>query len=761
MNDNGLLALRTSRDTLKFDPQTGRLVSFRCQASADQELIASCGDHPVFVIQYIDPRHHARWADSRSARSASVTLKEQGDESLLTVVYRGVGGLELDLTATVRTHAEKPLSRWTFSLRNNADLEIVDVQFPFVVAPYELAGAPGSETIVVPSGFGMLIREPSPQKLPPDSISLWQFTSPNGGCSHYPGGDFAQFLAYYNDRAGLYIACQDTEGRIKRLRAVHRDPGLRLGIAHVGDWPRAGNRDLGYDVVLGSFIGDWYDAAGMYRDWSLRQKWATPLHKRQDVPDWLLDSPPQIVIRPQGVLDGGPVEPIEQFLPYEKCVPMLERIAQRVEAPLVAIIMGWERGGSWVYPDCFPPVGGEESVREFARLCRERGWHVGSFCNGTRWVVGHCWNRYDGWDYYHHNGGSESICRHADGSAWEESWDFSWRPSICCCLGAPRTRQIAEDFVQRLIGWGLESIQFFDQNCGAATFPCFAGDHEHPPAPGRWMTQQMDAMVDAFHRVARQAGQNQVIQSVEMCANEYSLPLFQQSDSRLCPPGHSGQAGQTWPIYQFLFHECIVMHGAMGPAPEPYHLPIRNAYNGVMGEIPGGVLTGDGTLLNKDTYNWAPWEPEVGSDDDALEMIRTVTALRRGPGRDFLIFGRMQKPCQLENVRTMKWTHDGRKHAIPAVFCGCWTAPDGRYGVALANWTTKRQRVTVCEGRLGPSARVHLSARRLSTRRVELGEQKVTIRLPPLSCAMLVSADAGDSNSGRRTTEPQSSGVSP
>ena len=744
MNDERLIVLRTSRDTLKFDPNTGQLVSFRCQAASDQEFIAPDDRQPVFAIQYIDAHRHARWLESHGAGSVHVAADQQGTQSRLTITYRGIGGLALDLTASVTAWSDQPLSRWTFSLRNDAGLEIVDVQFPFVVAPYKLGGADGAETAVLPSGFGSLIREPSADKLTPDSLSIWQFSTPNGGCMHYPGGDFAQFLAYYNDRAGLYVACEDTEGGIKRFRVLHRDPGLRLGIAHIGDWPRTGVRELGYDVVLGSFVGDWYDAAGMYRDWSLRQKWATPLHKRQDVPAWLLDSPPQIVIRPQGVVDLGPVEPIEQFLPYEKCIPLLERIAQRVEAPLVAIIMGWERGGSWVYPDCFPPIGGEESLKEFARLCRERNWHVGSFCNGTRWVVGHCWNRYDGWDYYHQHGGDESICRLADGSAWNDVWDYSWRPSMCSCLGSPKTRQIAEDFVRRLIGWGLESIQFFDQNCGAATFPCFATDHEHPPAPGRWMTRKMEEMIEAFRRLASQAGENQAINSVEMCTNEYDLPLFQQSDSRLCPPGYTGPFGQTHPIFQFLFHECIVMHGAMGPAPEPYHLPIRNAYNGVMGEIPGGVLTGDGTLLNKDTYNWAPWEPTVGSDNDALEMIRTVTALRRGPGRDFLVFGRMQKPCPLEDVKTVKWEHAGRRHAIPAVFCGCWTAPDGRYGVALANWTTKRQRVTVNDGRLGPLARVYLSARRLSTRRVELSGQKVTIQLAPLSCAMLVAADSGD-----------------
>ncbi len=32
-------------------------------------------------------------------------------------------------------------------------------------------------------------------------------------------------------------------------------------------------------------------------------------------------------------------------------------------------------------------------------------------------------------------------------------------------------------------------------------------------------------------------------------------------------------------------------------------IPIRNAYNFVVGEIPGATLQGDGLLLNKDTGN--------------------------------------------------------------------------------------------------------------------------------------------------------------
>lgn len=57
-------------------------------------------------------------------------------------------------------------------------------------------------------------------------------------------------------------------------------------------WSGPGRRDLGYEVALGAFAGDWYDAADIYKGWYETQKdGRTPLHYREDVPEWLLDSP--------------------------------------------------------------------------------------------------------------------------------------------------------------------------------------------------------------------------------------------------------------------------------------------------------------------------------------------------------------------------------------------------------------------------------------------------------------------------------------
>ncbi len=733
---DALLRFETATELLALDHASGRLVSLRVKAAPGQEMIVSAPEHPVFALQYLDERGEHQRLDSRGA-AFTVDAEEAGDESRATLAFAGVGGRDIGVTITVRAARAAPGSRWGIAVLDDAGLRIVDVQFPFVVCPYHLGGIAGTETLVLPHDFGRVQRAPTFETLGPDTPTAWQFTWRNGGWNHFPGGQFAQFLAYHNDRAGLLLATEDTEGHVKRFRCLHREPGIRLGVAHVGDWPGNGGRTLPYETVLTGFTGDWRDAASLYRDWSLKQAWGTPLTRRADVPAWLLDSPVHVTIRPQGVLDAGPVHPVMEFLPYEKCVPLLERIASRVDAPLVAVIMGWERAGSWVYPDCFPPVGGDASVSAFARACRRKGWRVGSFCNGTRWVLGHRWNDYDGRPFYRENRGEECVCREPDGKPWQETWDAAWRPSVLQCSAAPMTRRIATDFVKRLLSWGLTSIQFFDQNCGAATFPCFSDRHGHPPAPGRWMAAAMAELVAGFREAAAAAGENDVIQSVEMCCNEHELPLFQQSDSRVRPPGHVVEPGDVIPLYQFLFHECIVMHGMMSPGPEPYHLEIANAANGVLGEIPGGVLTGKGTLLDKDTYNWAPWEPTVGDPDRGLEMIRSVTAMRRGAGKDWLVFGRMQKPCRVHDVETLSWDSLGKRHSIPAVFHEAWQSQDGRFAAAFANWTDTPRTLRVVDERLGSRVIVNggSTTGRRTARAVRGGGVQVAV--PALSLVMV------------------------
>jgi hypothetical protein len=761
--------LETANDRLEFDGTTGKLVSFRAKLIPHQELLEMESDAPAFVIQYLthplpppeegNAGRNFCQITSQQARKIDVDCEYHSAEGIqsgeLIATFRNLDGLNIDVTVKVSTSSDDRFSYWSFSLANKSGLLITDVQFPFIVVPYKLGGTPGTETLLRPFNMGQLLRCPKPQELEQDSSNAWQFRPENGDSGHYPGLTFAQFLAYFDDQIGVYISCQDGSGRVKLIKPVHHNPpyppfekggkgGLRLGIAHVGDWPEDGQRELEYKVALGSFTGDWYDAADLYKDWSQHQKWAKkPLHVRQDVPEWLLDSPPHIILRIQGELDDGPAEPNEEFLPYPKSIPLLEKVADRINAPLVPVIMSWERPGPWVYPDCFPPAGGEESLHEFTELAREQRWHIGTFCNGTRWVIGHRWSGYNGEDYFKEKNGESSVCRTHTGELWKEAWDRSWRPSYACCLNVHKTRDIAEDFVRKIVDSGLDWVQFLDQNVGCCTFPCYATNHGHPSAPGRWMTDEMNNLLDTFDEIAaeeyqRSQGLRQIVYSVECPINEYFIPRFHICDVRVIPPGHyPGMRPAVIPLYHYLYHEFILIQGGFGYGPEPYHLPIRNAYNLVIGEIPGAVMKGDGLLLNKDTGNWAPWEPQVGSNEDALQILKAATVLRRGKGKDFLVYGRMLRPADVQNVNIIRWQQEGREHQIPAVFHAAWQAPDGRLGIVLANWTTETQEVRVVDERLGDKVLVSVSADSLESRMLSSADGNFMVTLPKLSFILL------------------------
>jgi hypothetical protein len=742
-----VIMLTSASDTLQFNADSGQFVSLRRKSAPAYECLETKHPAPVFALQFLDDRQRFQELTSDHATSIAIHSEVVSEtRTRLIMQFTALGGYDLDITATVEADINEPLTRWSLHLHNGAGLRVTGIEYPFVVLRYGLGEPDEQSGLVWPVGAGMLYRNPTPADIEPDSPNAWQMRPENTAVLHYPGFITAQFMAYYSESVGVYLAAEDPNGYIKLLKPVHRKSGVRLGLAHIGNWPENGERTLEYDVVLGSFVGDWYAAATLYRDWSGQQAWASkPLAQRDDVPDWLLESPPHLMVRIQGELDSGPADPNEAFLPYPKLLPLLENVSKRIDSPVVPVIMSWERGGPWVYPDCFPAVGAD-SLPEFTSQAREKGWRVGTFCNGTRWVIGHRWSGYNGLDYYDAHQAEQGICRKHDGTLWAETWDAAWRPSYTACLGADQTMQVAQNFVQQVIDYGIDWIQFLDQNVGASTFPCYSADHNHPDLPGRWMTSAMGDLTAFFRQKqienkAATDGKRQLVFSVEGPANEYWLQQFQICDVRVVPPNH--QAAHPWwngfiPLYHFLFHEHILIQGGFGHGADPHHLAIRNAYNLVVGEIPGAVLQGDGQLLNKDNpgINWAPWDNPLGDNEESLAMLHSATALRRGPGKPYLVFGRMLAPADVTSA-TMEWRHDRLFHEVPAVFHAAWQGQDGRFAVVLANWTQQPQDVTIHDARLTDTVQVHVAAPAVTSGTQAVANGSLTLQLPPLSCTVV------------------------
>jgi hypothetical protein len=735
--------LKTSTCVVSLDDRSGSLMSCRAVAAPDQEfLVPGHGRFPLFVIQYLD--HEERLQEISSLEAASVSLSrvtEVGGESV-RIAYEHVGVPDLSVTATVRVSQDDLAIRWEIAVSMTRAVVLLNVQYPYLVVAYDLAGDPDASKLLQPFYFGLLHEQLRPHHFPPDFPDLWQLLPENGDSSHYPGLTFAQLLAYYNERAGLLLFCRDNTGQVKLIKPVHHEPGLRLGIAHVVGWTDPGNHDLNYEVALQGFLGDWYNAAEIYRAWSLQQPWArTPLAERKDLPAWLADAPLHIVLRIQGEVDAGPTHTHPEFTPFEHAVPLLERVADRVGTSLVPVIMAWERPGPWVYPDCFPPVGGEESLTAFTAAARERGWHVGTYCNGTRWVTAHKWSGYRGEAFFEEQGGPASVCRQPDGSPWSSSWDQPWRPSYTGCLGSERTKDLLWRYAATLRGYRLGWIQILDQNVGCSTFPCYAKAHDHPPAPGGWMTTRMEQLLVGLREGAERAGWDGAW-SVETPCSEYFLQSFVMCDVR--PDFRTSFV----PLYYYLYHDYIMTQSMFGAAPNPYFLVLKFARAFVLGDVLGCHMGQGGRLQNWDPPRgtfwgepWMDWDRPAGDQDAAFAVLRNATALRRGMGKDFLLFGRMLRPLPVTNIPTKSWSLEGEANAVPAVEHATWQARDGRVAVALANWTDDEQIATVDLSTLEErEATLYLSTDGLIKEASVTTGQPVELSLPPHACALLVSA---------------------
>ena len=193
------ILLENSDHKLEFDRKNARLLSLRSKIAPDQEFAVASDQLPVFVIQHLTSEKQFRQITSTQAKD----VKVNSADNTITAQFTGLAGFDLAATVTIRAKENDPMSYWSISIRNHAGLAITDVQFPFVVAPYNLGGKSGSEALLQPLMTGRFWSAPKPDELEPDSPHAWQFRPENTDTIQYPGLTFAQFLTYYNDRAGI------------------------------------------------------------------------------------------------------------------------------------------------------------------------------------------------------------------------------------------------------------------------------------------------------------------------------------------------------------------------------------------------------------------------------------------------------------------------------------------------------------------------------------------------------------------------------
>ncbi len=654
---------------LLIDSEKGSIASFRSTFGNDRELLIP--NHvrlPLFKLELMNGHSEFMTITSSQAKEVTIRTTEVEGEQTLTIEFGGIADVPVDARVTIHCPANETLTYWNLEVTNNTTFWIANLQFPLVEVPFDNLIDRDLNKILWSFGDGVL-RGPV---VPSMSLGGWAGTRRNTPevwrYSNYPGQwTTTQLMAYYNDVGGLYLACDDAVGLPKMINPLMEDDGVTLGLGHYPGTRGPGTSKLPYNVVLGTFHGDWYAAAEIYRNWAEKQPFcATKLAQRKHYPTWISDDPVIGIAFPmRGQADFDPPATVNpEYSPATNALPYLEKLATELECSLMPIVFNWEHGGPWVQPDSYPPLGGEASMREFMAKAKEKGWHPCIYGDGLAWVTSQKNTNYDGMPYFQSHDGQAAVARKWDGSLLEDIWD--WRKNYVVCVGTEKGRGMVVEMTRKISELGPDVIQQFDE--GAGPRACYASDHGHPPVPGPWMTAAFNKLLQSDTTVARSKNSG-VAMAVEGAPPECYLQEFQTWDSRV----------DTCPLYSFLYHEYANGHEGFYTnrvSDEALRLSVARAI--VTGYMLNLTLRDQGLIA----YDWDQlWTRAIPDQSGIIDWSKRSSHFRAGVARDYLVFGQMLRPWRVSNVteRDFGWGKE------PLVQSATWKAPDGRIGIVLAN----------------------------------------------------------------------------
>jgi hypothetical protein len=288
-----------------------------------------------------------------------------------------------------------------------------------------------------------------------------------------------QCLAFYSSNgSGLYVACNDTAA-LRKAFAFFGDSREKIGfeLTHLpeqgilekpggsGRADRPASWSLPYEVILGTFQGDWIAAAETYRSWATNQAWARESRlRRGEVPSWILNTGMWVWNRGRS----------------ENVLPPAVSLSQELHLP-VNVCWHWWHGCAYDtgFPEYLPPREGVEPFKAALSAAQAKGVHALAYMNQRLWGMNT--------KSWHDEGAARFAVKGPDREIHPEIYNsFTKAPCASMCLGTQFWRRkyssLAEQAVRDL---GLDGI-YMDQAC--ASLSCYDPTHGHPLSGGSyWM----------------------------------------------------------------------------------------------------------------------------------------------------------------------------------------------------------------------------------------------------------------------------------
>ena len=629
-------------------------------------VIASPADKNLFSVSFT--KQDGSKVEIGSSLAAESDMRLEGNK--LTLHYRKFPGAELNVEVTATLAKDNPLTFWSIHIKNKTGWPIKAVQFPQVLT-VPVIGEAKDDVLVLPSCAGTLIENPATNL-------------PNGYVLKlaYPGNLSAQFIAYQNRAAGLYLAGTDTTGHPMELTVVKQPSGYSIyhkftPVTDTADWQNP------YSVALGVTQGTWYDTADQYKQWAVQQSWcAKKLVERTDIPEWW-KAGPDVHVSEVRTYDNHRTCNGSY---YPQLHDYLRNYRDKIDGPVVAMLGGWENHRRWTGGDYFPVFDAENAKPVIAQL-RQDGFRPFFYLSGLFYTFLNSGR--DGGEipaaqkYLSAYVINEKTGKPKEYTLNESSGTEEWkRQSHELCVGTPQTEKFFCNLIDQAHQLGVDMLQM-DQVVEGAGDVCYSTTHGHAPGAGLYQSHEYWKLLDTMRKHGKTLAPDFVLLNEE--EHEQLIPHLdgfhvREYYEKRWYRNYPGAAGI--PLFDYLYHEFSLGYGGDSAvlSKENSRWNVRcHAINLITGRTPGGSV-------------WSAQKNMFEAHPDQITMLRNHCRLLKTSAKDFLMLGRMLHPFELTSDKLtipilVKHGSQTIQEYIsrPSILTSSWEAPDGKIGHLFVN----------------------------------------------------------------------------
>lgn len=435
-----------------------------------------------------------------------------------------------------------------------------------------------------------------------------------------------QLMAYYTEeKGGFAVRVEDADHVDKDLNffKAPENRSLLCEIAHFQQDARPGHSlQAGYPVVITAMTeGSWYEAAEDYRHWAIKQDWCKRGTRRQrvergDAAAWLYDG----------------IGAVGMWWPFDTDIREAVRLTrQAMGAPLLQFPLRWKDAPS---VDAARAEGGRLGPFAFPFVALE----------GTPTFLDHA--------------GDALVPRVTPVvKQWigmcpaQPDWRKVFVEENIDLTGADPLRHHLVWNEQNLRGCEADALYFDVGPCAGLPTHCYASGHKHPPGAGAQITQAYASLIKEMQATVSQRRGRYIPIGTECVSEPFldSLDLCYVRTAGLdpwmeCLPYARSLTWlpdaqmETVPLWEFVYHEYgpLGMQGIYATD----HWPVREGDDYWCWAEARTTLQGQVVVTD-------PLRPGVEVPAERIRFLRNMTATRTGFGRDYLAFGRMQRPPQV------------------------------------------------------------------------------------------------------------------